>query len=149
MTSFGKCDHKPVDTRETQRPYTEEQKASGEEFGPVSSILMSRDFAVRSSVQSVGGASEAGIRGKLLLVLQVNCRSVCNKALEFWNVGDTYNPDVVIGTESWLKKDISNAEVFRADFTTYRRDWPSGWGGGSFICVKKSLTVWSYGWMRM
>ena len=98
----------------------------------MSSILVSRDFTVNSSVQSVAGASEARIRGKSLVVLQVNCRSVYNKALEFWNLVDTYNPDVVIGTESWLKKDISNAEVFRADFTTYRRDRYARGGGGSF-----------------
>jgi hypothetical protein len=35
---------------------------------------------------------------------------------------DTYNPDVVVGTKPWLKEDISNAEVFRADFTTFRSD---------------------------
>jgi hypothetical protein len=45
-----------------------------------------------------------------------------------------YNPDVVIGMESWLKEDISNAEVFRADFTTFRRNsFPHD--GGVFICV--------------
>jgi hypothetical protein len=37
-----------------------------------------------------------------LVLLQVNCKSICNKILEFWNLIDTYNPDVVIGTESWL-----------------------------------------------
>ena len=40
--------------------------------------------------------------GKSLVILQVNCRSICNKVLEFWNLVKTYNPDVVIGTESWL-----------------------------------------------
>ena len=45
-----------------------------------------------------------------------------------------YNPDV-IGTESWRKEDISNAEVFRADFTTFRRHRCAR-GGGVFICVK-------------
>ena len=44
----------------------------------MSSILMSRDFTVNSSFQSVAGASEARIRGKSLVVLQVNCRSVYN-----------------------------------------------------------------------
>jgi hypothetical protein len=39
--------------------------------------------------------------GKPLVLLQVNCRSICNKILEFWNLIDPYNPDV-IGTESWL-----------------------------------------------
>jgi len=33
------------------------------------------------------------------------------------------------------KEDISNAEVFRDDFTTFRRD-RSARGGGVFICVK-------------
>jgi len=70
-------------------------------------------------------------------VLQVNCRSVCNKAIELWNVVDTYNPDVLIGTGSWLREDISNAEVFRADFTTSRRDRSAG--GGGVICVKNII----------
>ena len=48
---------------------------------------------------------------------------------------DAYNPDVVIGTESWLKEDISNVEVSRSDFTTFRRD-RSARGGGVFIYVK-------------
>ena len=38
--------------------------------------------------------------GKLLVSLQVNCRSICNKILEFWNLIDTYNPAVIIGMES-------------------------------------------------
>jgi len=49
--------------------------------------------------------------GNQLVLLQVNCRSICNKILEFWNLIDTYNPDVVIGTESWLSEEINNAEV--------------------------------------
>jgi hypothetical protein len=38
--------------------------------------------------------------GGSLVVLQVNCRSIYNKLLEFWNLIDTYNPDIIIGTES-------------------------------------------------
>jgi exonuclease III len=78
---------------------------------------------------------ERGTEGKSLVVLQVNCRDICNKILEFWNLFDTYNPDIVIGTESWLNEDVSNAEVFRGDYLTYRRDKCSR-GGGVFICVK-------------
>jgi len=40
------------------------------------------------------------IEGKPLVLLQVNCRSIYNKTLDFWNLIDTYNPDVVIGMES-------------------------------------------------
>jgi len=52
--------------------------------------------------------------GKSLVILQVNCRNICNKVLEFWNLIETYNPDVIIDTESWLYEEINNAEVFRA-----------------------------------
>jgi hypothetical protein len=60
--------------------------------------------------------------GKPLVLLQVNCRSICNKILEFWNLIDTYNPDVVVGMESRLSEEINNAEVFRDDYITFRRD---------------------------
>ena len=40
--------------------------------------------------------------GKPLVLIQVNYRSSYNKNLDFWNLIDTYNPDVIIGTESWL-----------------------------------------------
>ena len=59
--------------------------------------------------------------GKSLVMLQVNCRSICNKVLEFWNLIKTYNPNVIIGTESWLYEEINNAEVFRGDYMLPRR----------------------------
>ena len=32
-------------------------------------------------------------------LLQVNCRSIYNKTIDFWNLIDTYNPAVVRGME--------------------------------------------------
>jgi hypothetical protein len=55
--------------------------------------------------------------------------------LDFWILVDTYNPDVIIGKESWLREEISNAKVFRYDYTTFRRDRNTR-GGEVFICVK-------------
>jgi hypothetical protein len=78
------------------------------------------------------------IEGNSLVLLQVNCRSILNRIFDFWNSVDTYNPDVTIGTESWLRDQISNAEVFRDDYTTFRRDRNTR-GGGVFICVKNCL----------
>ena len=78
---------------------------------------------------------------------QVNYRSICNNVLEFWNLIDTYNPDVVIGTESWLTEEINNAEIFRDVYITFRRDRCSR-GGGVFICVKSTSIAGCYGLMR-
>jgi hypothetical protein len=77
---------------------------------------------VVSSEKWVFTAGSQQIEGKPLVLLQVNCRSILSKILEFWNLVDTYNPDVVIGTESWLSEEINNAEVFRDDYITFRRD---------------------------
>jgi hypothetical protein len=76
--------------------------------------------------------------GTLLVLLQVNYRSIYNKILEFWNLIDTYNPDVVIGMESWLSEGINNAEIFRDDYIVFRRDRHSQ-GGGVFICIKNYI----------
>ena len=81
-----------------------------------------------------------GPEDESLAVLQLNCRSIRNKVLEFWNIIDTYNPDIVIGTESWLNEDVNNAEVFRGDYITIRRDRRSR-GGGVFICVKSNIEI--------
>ena len=85
----------------------------------------------RNETEVVPGV-EITSEGKYLVMLQVNCRSICNKVLEFWNLIETYNPDVVIGTESWLNEEINNAEVFRGDYITFRRDRCSRGGGYSF-----------------
>jgi hypothetical protein len=79
------------------------------------------------------------IEGKQFVLRQVNSRSICNGTGEFRNLIDTYNPDVVIGTKSWLSEEISNAEVFRTDYTTFRRERQTC-GGGVIICVKKFIT---------
>ena len=125
--------HRTRDTREKRGSSIEERKTLREVDGPVTGNLMSREGKVGSRVKSVAEASACMIEGKSLVVLQVNCRTVYNKALEFWNLVDTYSPDVVIGTESWLKEDIGNAEVFRADFTTFRRDRSAR--GGERVCL--------------
>jgi hypothetical protein len=59
---------------------------------------MSGDFEVELKVPPIAESSATGIRGKSLVVLQVNCTSVYNTALELCNLVDTYNPDVVMGT---------------------------------------------------
>jgi hypothetical protein len=96
-----------------------------------------RKVETKDEIQTMAQAYKFG--GKSLVFLQVNCRSIYRKALEFWNLVDTYNPDIIIGTESWLREEIGNTEIFRADFTTFRRDRHAR-GGGVFICVKNNIT---------
>ena len=70
-------------TTETRRSSIEEQKTLREDGGPVTSNLMSREIEFGSRVKSVAETSAYRIEGKSLVTLQVNCRSIYNKAIEF------------------------------------------------------------------
>ena len=70
----------------------------------------------------------------------VNCNSVVNKIQEFQTFLSVTDPDLVLGTESWLKPEISNSEVFPPEYTIFRRDRKSDTkksGGGVFILARR------------
>jgi hypothetical protein len=77
--------------------------------------LVRRESEFGSSEETVVMAGSQQIEGKPLILLQLNCRSILNKTLEFWNFVDTCNPYVIKGTESWIREKINNPEVFRDD----------------------------------
>jgi len=104
------------------------------EVGPMFKTTAEASAEEERVAATVGHISE----GKPLILLQVNCRSICNKILESWNLIDTYNPDVVIGTESWLSEEINKVEIFRDEYITLRRDRCSRCSG-VFICVKNFI----------
>jgi len=114
--------------------------------GTTNSAMMESE--VVSSEKCVVTVGSQQIEGKLLVLLQVNCRSILNNILTFWNLVDTYNPDVVIGTESWISEEINNAEVFADDYVTLRSDEITR-GGGVFICVKITSIAGNYGLMMI
>ena len=79
-------------------------------------------------------------RGKPIRVVNINCQSLCKKGPELENLIDTVKPDIVIGTESWLKPEIQSSEIFPPDFSIYRNDRKTGeMGGGVFIAVHNNL----------
>ena len=75
---------------------------------------------------------------KPLKLLNVNLQSINNKKAEFLNLVDTHKPDIIVGTESWLKPAVKSAEIFPPWFSVYRKDRKDGYGG-VFIAVKNDL----------
>ena len=74
-----------------------------------------------------------------LRIINVNCQSVLAKRFEFNHMIESVNPDIVIGTESWLHSNITNNSVFpTSHYTVYRKDRESR-GGGVFILVRDTL----------
>nr|XP_050041149.1 uncharacterized protein LOC126538332 [Dermacentor andersoni] len=74
-----------------------------------------------------------------LSVLLINCRSIKNKVDNFMSLVATVKPQIVMGTESWLDKDIPNVEIFPPGFTVYRKD-RYGHGGVIFILISNVLS---------
>ncbi len=57
-----------------------------------------------------------------LTVLVINCQSIVNKKALLSTTIDSHKPDIIIGTESWLRNDIHTSEIFPSNFDVYRRD---------------------------
>lgn len=85
------------------------------------------DGDVRRLISSLNTEEEKGLR-----ILQVNCRSIPNKIHESSTLVESFEADIVIGTESWLKSGIHSDKIFPTDFTVYRRDRDTR-GGRVFI----------------
>ena len=63
--------------------------------------------------------------------------------MEFNTFLNVTMPDIILGTESWLKPEISNPENFSPDFNVFHHDKQHSQkksGGVSFILVKKEFT---------
>ncbi|KAK3085493.1 hypothetical protein FSP39_004174 [Pinctada imbricata] len=70
-----------------------------------------------------------------LRIIVMNCQSIKNKRPELDNLVESIKPDVVIGNESWLHKDIQSSEVFPTGYASYRRDRKNDPHCGVFILV--------------
>ena len=91
------------------------------------------------SVSSTSRVSTALVKtDQNLRTLVINFQSLRPKKAEFWNRLYTTNPDVILGTETWLKSDVTDAEVFPPNFNVFRKDRHGGYGG-VLVATKKSL----------
>ena len=71
----------------------------------------------------------------------MNCRSICNKAVELENLIQSVDVDIIIGTESWLNSSIKSSEIFPSNMNILRKDREGSKGGGVFIAVSDKYIV--------
>ena len=75
-----------------------------------------------------------------LTALILNCQSLTAKKESFQNIICTHSPDVIFGTESWLKSTVKNSEVFPNGYVVYRQDRCDGYGGVFVACCDNLAT---------
>lgn len=79
-------------------------------------------------------------RSQRLTVLNINCQSIKNKVPEFHQVIDQDKPNIIVGTESWLKPEIGDAEIFPTNtYNIYGKDRANKKGGGVFLAITKDF----------
>lgn len=84
-----------------------------------------------------------------LKVLTINFQSIKNKKPELESLIDSTNPDIIMGTETWLDPSIASSEYFPAqNYNVYRKDRPPNSKGqshgGVLLAIKsdfKSMEV--------
>ena len=111
---------------------------------------LSSDGGVNSSHMSDKSHSDFLPKQTNLRLLTVNCCSVREHKAEFLAGLDYVKPDLICGTESWLKgvkpgkepskNAIKSSEIFPNDYIFHRNDRMSR-GGGVFTGVKKNLVA--------
>ena len=89
---------------------------------PISEGSIGSPTAASSPLDKTPKRSKVKRYDKPLRVVIINCQSVRNKKQELENLVESYNPDIIIGNDSWLNKDIQSSEVFLEGYNCYRKD---------------------------
>lgn len=71
---------------------------------------------------------------KDVTLMVVNCRSINNKIEEFGALLETYQPDIVVATETWLDESVLDSELAVSGYTIHRRD-RNRHGGGVMVVL--------------
>ncbi|KAH8415452.1 hypothetical protein KR215_010558, partial [Drosophila sulfurigaster] len=74
-----------------------------------------------------------------LLLGYQNVRGICIKLTDLYLNSVSFPFNVIAFTETWLKNDILDTEIFSSRFSVYRRDRKVRRGGGVLIAVDAQL----------
>ena len=72
-------------------------------------------------------------------VISINFQSIVNKVPSFLEVINKHNPDIIIGSETWLTTNISSSEIFPPNYNVFRKDMTTRPGGGVLIACRSTI----------
>ena len=104
-----------------------------------SDISINSDFRPYHSSTPSRQGQQNKFRSRPLRLLNVNFQSIVSKRAETLELLERLKPDVLIGTETWLRADIKDSEILTHHYTIYRKDRKEGNRGGVLIAVKNDL----------
>ena len=72
-------------------------------------------------------------------ILEINFQSIKNKTSDLHIAIEQSRPDVIIGTETWLTKDMSSSEYIPGEFEVFRRDREDDPHGGVLVATRRTM----------
>ena len=105
---------------------------------PLNSSSPSKHAAENAQSKAKVGKSARKPKERPLKFVNVNCQSVRAKLPGFQHLLQAEDPDVVVGTESWLHENIPTGEIFPSTFQVFRKDRIGDAHGGVFIAVRST-----------
>ena len=75
---------------------------------------------------------------KPLKIININFQSIKNKIAELGNFISVSDPDILIGTETWLNQTITDNEIFPPGYSLLRKDRQDGYGG-VLLAIKSDM----------
>lgn len=73
----------------------------------------------------------------LITISIMNCQSIKNKKAVFNLFIEDHQPDIIIGSESWLSPSVYSSELFPPTYNVYRQDREDGYGGVFILCSRR------------
>ncbi|KAL3872380.1 hypothetical protein ACJMK2_040310 [Sinanodonta woodiana] len=80
---------------------------------------------------------------KFIRILNINFQSIRKKVLNIEVLIKTTNPDIILGTETWLTEEVNTTECFSSSlrYKVHRHDRKNDPHGGVMIALKDDLEL--------
>jgi hypothetical protein len=78
------------------------------------------------------GRLASGLCGGMYEMREYDKSKLCRLS----NVIDSAKPDIIIGTETWLDKDIRDSEICPRGYVLHRKDRTNKTGGGVLLAIQ-------------
>ena len=96
---------------------------------------------IKATQATLKASCKPRTKTKTIKIVNVNCQSIRSKLAGYLHFSEEEDPDVIVGTESWLNPSITNGEIFPTNFQVFRKDrtGSSDSHGGVFIAINDRL----------
>ena len=111
-------------------------------FEPLNEEICESSLPTQSHVQNCHNKKRNQPKRNRMSCLLINCRSIKNKVADVAAVISEHDPDIILGTESWLNPEIGSGEIFPETYNVFRKDRiTNSHEGGVFQAIKKDIIV--------